>query len=176
MLFIRFKAALRTFAPWVLCLIAMVTLATTLLRNDRPKPNEPFVILNTAASVRSLSFLSADEELVTGHDDGSVLIWNAATGDLKRQLQEADGGIIRCLKCSPDGRILAAGHSSGRILLWDMRTREAIGALEGHSSAVISLAFHPRDQLLASAAGDWTIRIWSLERAIVMSSTRRKRR
>lgn len=82
--------------------------------------------------VKSLSRASAFNPqgniLATGHDDGSILLWDASTGQLKRTL----GGHtapIRTLKFTPDGKTLVSSGCDGMIRLWNpehVRAREVI--------------------------------------------------
>jgi GTPase SAR1 family protein len=59
---------------------------------------------------------------------------------------------------SPDGRVLAWGENTA-IQLWDIQTNQ-ISSLEGHTARIVYLAFSPDGSLLATKAGDDTIRFW----------------
>jgi WD40 repeat protein len=68
------------------------------------------------------------------------------------------------LAISPDGRWLA-GASSGReslIFVWDLHTNGPPTLLWGHSRSVVTLAFSPDSQWLASGAADSMIKVWQL--------------
>jgi type II secretion system protein G len=93
----------------------------------------------------------------TGATGGKVKLWDAKTGELKRDLGEWYGAV-RSVAFSPDGKTLAsigtrapAGHSSVR--LWDPQT----GVLKrdlliGRGGLPWSLAFSPDGNLLANSA------------------------
>ena len=61
---------------------------------------------------------------------------------------------------------LASGSEDDTIRLWDAKTGENLRTLKGHRSDVMSVAFHPDGNTLASSAGSifanssGTIRLW----------------
>ena len=65
----------------------------------------------------------------------------------------------------PKGRWLAVGSADGVIRLRDARDGRLIRALLGHGTAVMALAPHPQQPILASASdqGRSTVRIWDPE-------------
>ena len=55
---------------------------------------------------------------------------------------------------------VASGSEEGLIVLWDVSSKNVLQRLSGHDDAVLAMATHPREELLASAGLDRTIRIW----------------
>ena len=80
-------------------------------------------------SVSRVSVFSPEGQIVaTGHDDGSILLWDAATGQMKRALA-GHSAPIRALKFTPDGKTLVSSGNDGVIRLWNpenVRAREVI--------------------------------------------------
>ena len=78
-------------------------------------------------SVSRVSTLSPQGQiLATGHDDGSIILWDSATGQKKRALA-GHSAPIRSLKFTPDGKTLVSSGNEGIIRLWNP---EIVRALE----------------------------------------------
>jgi WD40 repeat protein len=77
-----------------------------------------------APSRNSVTFAPSGRLLATADYDGTVKLWNVATG---RQLSRLDGHTERLagVAFSPDGRTLAAIGNDNDVRLWDVN--EAIG-------------------------------------------------
>jgi WD40 repeat protein len=67
---------------------------------------------------------------------------------------------LRGLAWSGDGATLATGCDDHQVRLWDAVTFRARAVLKGHNAQVFFVAFHPSDNLLASASSDGTTRLW----------------
>jgi WD40 repeat protein len=70
------------------------------------------------------------------------------------------GGAIRALAFSPDGKTLASGTDTGSLLLWDLTTRTQKFPLTGHNGSVNRIAFSPDGKTLASGGQDGLLRLW----------------
>src|SRR5262249_32576819 len=102
---------------------------------------------------------------VTGGDDGTVRVWDAATGRHKRKVEVA-GHWVRAAAVSPDGSWLATselGEShAGR--LWDLSTGREGYRLAGHGrmGGRRALAFSRDGKRLASWGDDMYLRLWNV--------------
>ena len=70
-------------------------------------------------SVSRVSTFSPQGQIVaTGHDDGTIVLWDSATGQKKRALA-GHSAPIRSLKFTPDGKTLVSSGDDGIIRLWN---------------------------------------------------------
>ena len=63
--------------------------------------------------------------------------------------------------------LVATGHKSHAARLWDARSGKLLQTLEGHSGAIVDLAFARQGEAsLATASTDGTVRLWSPARRL----------
>ncbi|MFO0811498.1 MAG: protein kinase [Gemmataceae bacterium] len=110
-------------------------------------------------AVRCVAFSPDGQSLAAGCADGTVKIWDVATGYRTATLAGHDGGVWS-IAFSPDGSRLASAGADKTVRLWDPATGAKIATLEGHADRVWSVAFSPNGQRLASASQDRTVRLW----------------
>lgn len=116
-------------------------------------------------SVNRVSFADGGNLVVTGGDDGRVLIWEKASQRSPRKIDlpgvTSEDRIV-CLAISPDGMTGAAGTSTGRIFTWRIdRGGPALEMRKRHEGLITALAFDPSGEKLVSAA-QWELFLWSL--------------
>ena len=98
--------------------------------------------------------------LATGHDDGKIRLWDAATAMLIHELPDHELPVS-ALAFNPDGTKLASAGEDRIIHLWDVQSGKLLRSLRGHTDRIPALAWHPREQQLVSAGWDTTARVWN---------------
>ena len=100
------------------------------------------------------------EWIATASYDGTVRIWNAATGQMTHRLEDHIG-IVNSVAFNADGSRLASAGNDGFVFIWDTATYELIAALAGENNGTVQKAvFHPDGRRLAAVYEDTSIRIW----------------
>jgi WD40 repeat protein len=106
--------------------------------------------------------------VVTGHDDATVRLWDAATFELIHPpLTGHTGAVLEAVTGRlADGRVVAVtGDRDGRLLTWDLTAGSAIGGpagLTGNPVRGLTLATLPDERVIALAGDGHTIRRWDV--------------
>ncbi|WP_329537955.1 hypothetical protein OG568_57700 (plasmid) [Streptomyces sp. NBC_01450] len=115
--------------------------------------------------------------LAVASQDGTLRLWDTATGRLRRSLATPSGTAagVTSLAFSPDGRTLATGGDDRTIRLWDTGTGRPRATLPPLSGIVTSVAFNTDGRILAAGGQDGTLRLWDtatgrLRRALATGS------
>jgi WD40 repeat protein len=131
--------------------------------------------LTEPGTVRAVAFsppaMPGEPIIATGGVvDGTVRVWDAATGKLLRALKR-DQGYVADLAFSPDGSTLASADASA-VDLWNPSTGEDKGQL-GYSGAVSGVAWNPdpaNTELAASGTGGFVM-LWNFYAGLPIDST-----
>jgi WD40 repeat protein/tRNA A-37 threonylcarbamoyl transferase component Bud32 len=92
---------------------------------------------------------------IDGPTDGSIRIWDVATGRQLAVLAQPDGGILD-LAFSPDGTQLLSSSGDGMARLWDVKESRQIQSTRGPATGLA--VFLPEGPRIVSPGGE--IRVW----------------
>lgn len=111
--------------------------------------------------VWSVAFPQHGGRVVSAGADGSVKVWDAASGNLLTNLA-GSSHIIHAVAFSPDGRMFASGGRDNTVTLRDAESYEIRHRLRRHKDAVRGIAFSADGRHLASGGEDKEILIWDV--------------
>lgn len=109
--------------------------------------------------VWGIAFSPTDNVLLTGGQDGQIIVWHVPSYDEIIKF-DANIGEINSISFAPDGNRFAAAGNGSIIKVWDTKTLMEIVAIQGHSADVFSIRFSPDGSQIAATSLDNTIRFW----------------
>lgn len=110
-------------------------------------------------SVTAVAWSLDSSYLASASTDGSIQVWEAATG---REICEYHGHSenVHEILWSSDGTYIISCGVDHTIQIWDAHTATKLRSLEGHIDSVQRITFLDQDRLLASLSRDGAVCIW----------------
>ncbi len=117
-------------------------------------------------SVFSLAFDYLGQILCSASADGTVKVWSVKTGERLDTLSQPQAEQYTVL-VAPNGRQIIAAGADNRIRIWQLVSRESakinplLTSQFAHEQPIHRMALSADGSLLASAAEDGTVRVWT---------------
>jgi WD40 repeat protein len=126
-----------------------------------PQPGVIAPAATGAARNTAVAFSPNGAQLAAAYLDGTVKIWDVATGaEVIKPIRVNRRGVLD-VAYSPDGARLATATIDNRVDLWDPATGAALNRPPAeHIDAVYAVAFSPDGAYLASGSKDKSVIVW----------------
>jgi len=128
---------------------------------ERPPPKHIFE--GHEDWILTFVFLHDNVHIVSGSGDGTMRKWDCETGLLVGEPWKGEGGPIRAMALSPDGKTIACGRDDGSVQRWNTDGKMSEGVWMGHSYTVASVSWSPSGGHIASGSDDEKILIRKAE-------------
>ena len=110
--------------------------------------------------IGAIAFSPDGSTILTGNDDGDVMLWDASTGSPIRSPMRSPGRILS-VAFRPDGRVFATAGRSQPLRIFDRNADRPIREL-AQPADLTGLAFRPHDGALLAGGEDGKARLWDL--------------
>jgi WD40 repeat protein len=117
-----------------------------------------------ADDVWCLQFSPDGTRLASGSKDGTVCVWNVATGRCEQTLRHP--GSVTGATFAPDGRRLATSCFDGAARIWTLATGAQVAVLrdaQQPGASMSGIAWSPDGKRLATGSLGQPLRIWSAD-------------
>lgn len=122
--------------------------------------------------IEQIAFSPEGERAVSSHKDGSLTVWEVATGKEVFTIQRPVGKVDprkrnqyspHPVAYAPDGKVIASGAFVGEVRLWDAETGEQAGSLAVGKDTVYRLAYSRDGSRLAFGTSE-EVQVWDVAR------------
>ena len=128
-----------------------------------------FDAIAVSSWLNCIAYSPDGRRIAGGHQDGSVRLWDPASGALVQMLR-GHGSAVLALAFSPDGRTLASGSNDDTVRLWDPVSGRLVRRIQARRAQVRALAFSPDGRTLTSGSSDGMVRLWNPDTGEIMRS------
>lgn len=125
----------------------------------QPGNDEIRVLTGHSDWVTSLAMLPDGQHAISSSLDGSLRVWDLASGQTTLNLQAHPDGISAMI-VTPDGRQAVITSWDGWLRVWDLGSSEEVLQIKAHNESIGALAITPDGQRVITGADDRLIRVW----------------
>ena len=111
--------------------------------------------------VWSAAFSPNGKRIVSGSADGTIKMWDAATGTEITTIPGHES-LVYSVVFSPDGKRIISGYKDKTVKVWDAATGEEKLTLRGHENPVHSVSFSPDGKRIVSRSRN-SVKMWNAD-------------
>ncbi|KAJ1977207.1 60S ribosomal subunit assembly or modification protein [Dimargaris verticillata] len=112
-------------------------------------------------------FTRDGKTIVTGCEDGSLVIWDPKTAAANHRLDGHDARFhsetITCLDTNADSTLVLTGSTDHTARLVHLQNGNIVGSLGNHAESIETVGFSPTTTLAATGSVDGTVNIWDIK-------------
>uniref|UniRef100_A0A4X1UT91 Proteasomal ATPase-associated factor 1 n=1 Tax=Sus scrofa TaxID=9823 RepID=A0A4X1UT91_PIG len=101
---------------------------------------------------------------VSSSTDGSMKIWQASNGELRRVL-EGHVFDVNCCRFFPSGLVVLSGGMDAQLKIWSAEDASCVVTFKGHKGGILDTAIVERGKNVVSGSRDGTARLWDCGRS-----------
>ena len=132
-------------------------------RSEAPaRRSGPISLRGHEGPVRSVAYSPDGRRIVSGSKDGTLRIWNVASGAVLLVLRGHDDSV-GSVSWSHDGNRIVSGSDDRTIHIWDAESGGEVAILRGHIDRVRSVGWSPDGTTIVSGSRDGTVGLWSAD-------------
>jgi WD40 repeat protein len=118
-----------------------------------------------------VAFSPDSQRIVTGSEDDTARVWDAANGT-NLLILKGHFGWVMSAAFSPDGQRLVTGSYDRTAKVWDAAVGRELLTLRGHARGAMSVSFSPDGQRLVTGSADHTAKVWEAAGAAQIAAWR----
>ncbi len=127
--------------------------------DDTSEPKLRATAVLQESKVTSLKYSPDGHLLLTGDEDGQLVVWDCRDMSRIKDWSAHQGGIS-AIAVSPTGNEIATGSADGQLRIWVFPQGSLLYELAGHSGRVVDLDYTPDGSRLASAGNEGEVQLW----------------
>jgi WD40 repeat protein len=131
---------------------------------NRQGKGDVFVVLRHDGSISGVA-AHEDRYIATAGEDGRVILWEKSTG--KSVSSSLHDDVVNDCAFSRDGRYLVTSSNDRTARLWSVPDLSLKAVLADHGDGVTMSAFHPVEELIATASRDCFVRVYDFNARLV---------